>query len=109
MLTFNAETKEYVLTHTDGSEHIVACYSPNTMTSFRGAGITRVLGYMYSSDSLVCLFSRAIEFLQDFKNDPDNDDLIVNANYGIEILENALQEAYEWEAEDDYDEADLTA
>lgn len=91
MIEFNKETGNYIC-----MGQIVAQYAPNSMTSFSASGLTTILGYCFSADSLSGLLHCAIEKWQETDVD---DDLLPKKALALEVLETALQDAYDMEDE----------
>ena len=97
-ILFNRETGYYTL---DGV--VIARYCNNNVASFGSAGVSSIAGYSALADTLSGMMQMALNALQTIKFKDGEDELRDKALSISRVLNNALEEACEAEANDEED------
>ena len=97
-ILFNRETGYYSL---DGV--VIARYCNNNVASFGSAGASSIVGYSALADTLSGMMQMALNALQTIKFKDGEDELRDKALSISRVLNNALEQAYEAEANDEED------
>lgn len=97
-IMFNRETGYYTL---DGV--VIARYCNNNVASFGSAGVSSIVGYSALADTLSGMMQMALNALQTIKFKDGEDELRDKALSISSVLNNALEEACEAEANDEED------
>ena len=97
-ILFNRETGYYTL---DGV--VIARYCNNNVASFGSAGVSSIAGYSALADTLSGMMQMALNALQSIEFKDDEDELRDKALSISSVLNNALEEACEAEANDEED------
>lgn len=97
-ILFNPETGYYTL---DGV--VIARYCNNNVASFGSAGVSSIAGYSALADTLSGMMQMALNALQTIEFKDDEDELRDKASAVSRVLNNALEQAYQAEADDEED------